>query len=84
MKLTLVKYPRIGSIHGLEWDVMNRGVTMGWTIGTEVFRLDSTLTRKAYQLTKDVELLDSPEAQIIRDRFPENSHGPTKAVCNDR
>ena len=45
----------------------------GWTIGTEVFRLDSTLTRKAYQLTKDVELLDSPEAQIIRDRFPENS-----------
>jgi purine nucleoside permease len=45
----------------------------GWTAGTEVFRLDSALTKKAYYLTKNVTLLDSPDAQNIRNRFPENS-----------
>jgi purine nucleoside permease len=45
----------------------------GWTAGTEVFRLDSALTRNAYHLTKNVALLDSPDAQNIRNRYPENS-----------
>ncbi len=50
----------------------------GWKIGTEVFRLDSILTQKAFKLTKNVKLLDSPEAQKIRNRFPENSQARRK------
>ena len=50
----------------------------GWKIGTEVFKLDSTLTQKAYQLTKNIELLDSEEAQNLRNRFPENTKARQK------
>lgn len=45
----------------------------GWTVGTEVFRLDSVLTQKVYHLTKNVILYDSPDAQNMRNRFTANS-----------
>ncbi len=54
-----------------------------WSSGSEVFRLDSTLTQAAYILTKDVDLFDTDEAQEIRDRFSEHSiarHKPKVTV----
>ncbi|WP_082063860.1 purine-nucleoside phosphorylase [Draconibacterium sediminis] len=45
----------------------------GWTIGTEVTQLNSSLVKKAYEITKNVELFDIQEAQEIRNRFPANS-----------
>lgn len=52
----------------------------GATIGTEVFRLDSTLVQKAFNLTKDVTLLDSRAAQKIRNKFPKNSMARQKPM----
>ena len=49
-----------------------------WYSGSEVFRLDSTLTQIAYKLTKNVELSDTDEAQDIRNRFPENFQASQK------
>jgi len=52
----------------------------GATIGTEVFRLDSILVRKAYHLTKKVRLADSQEAKEIRKYFPKNSIARKKPI----
>ena len=50
----------------------------GWNSGSEVFHLDSTLTQVAYNLTKDIELFDTDEARVFRNRFPESSPAKQK------
>jgi purine nucleoside permease len=52
----------------------------GATIGTEVFRLDSALVQKAYNLTKDVTLFDSRNAKKIRKKYRESSMARQKPI----
>ncbi|MCP3941579.1 MAG: purine nucleoside permease [Desulfobacteraceae bacterium] len=44
--------------------------TTGWTIGTEVFKLNGDLAEKAYFLSKNVKLMDSAGAKLYRARYP--------------
>jgi purine nucleoside permease len=42
------------------------GEPAGWAAGTEVDALNPDLAQRAYEITRDVELADSPEAQAYR------------------
>ncbi|KFZ38539.1 hypothetical protein HR45_03685 [Shewanella mangrovi] len=56
-----------------------------WRAGTEVFQLNETLLQKAYQLSKDVSLLDTPEAQADRQIYPAGSiaaGAPFVSICD--
>jgi len=45
----------------------------GWTIGSEVFQLDTELLSKAFELTKNTILLDNENINTIRRKFSETS-----------
>ncbi|QUN04653.1 purine nucleoside permease [Shewanella yunxiaonensis] len=56
-----------------------------WHAGSEVFELNGALVNKAYMLSKNVELLDTPEAQADRKMFPVGSvatKAPFVSVCD--
>jgi purine nucleoside permease len=58
----------------------------GWKTGTEVFHLNPVLTEWAYRLSKDVELLDSNEAQDYRDMYSADlpaRRAPFVAKCDN-
>jgi len=51
-----------------------------WTTDTEVYRLDEALLQKAYGLSRDVVLADTPEAQALRAGWPQASARRTPFV----
>ncbi|SDG67788.1 Purine nucleoside permease [Vibrio xiamenensis] len=56
-----------------------------WSAGTEVYKLNDALVKKAYNLTKDVELADGEQAQKYRKQYPAGTPGsqkPTVAICD--
>lgn len=58
----------------------------GWKAGTEVFHLNATLTDRAYQLSKNVELADNEKAQAYRLNYPEGTVArlkPQVKKCDD-
>jgi len=55
----------------------------GWTIGSEVFQLNTELLNKAFELTKNTKLLDNEKISTIRKKFLETSNaylGPNVIV----
>lgn len=42
-----------------------------WTTGTEIYRLNEALLQKAYRLSRDVPLADTPQAQAARRLWPQ-------------